>query len=207
METKKVKSLREHLQPPSRIEAPGDFEILLQRCADKAYNFAFRLTGKEQEARDLVQEAFARAFEHKDRYDPRRPFESWLYRILQNIFLDSVRRYEKKHLVSLDAPPSADGVGSWEEILVGGEREPLGILEKREEEQAVQKALNALSIHFRTAVVLYDIEGLSYDEISKVMEIPIGTVCSRIHQGRVELRKLLGNLGKTNLLAGARGVV
>src|SRR4051812_22250518 len=94
------------LRPPATGgEGAPDYETLLQRCADKAYGFALRLSGNDADAQDLVQEAFARAFEHRDRYDPTRPFEAWLYRILHNIFLDSVRRYEYKHKVSLDAAP------------------------------------------------------------------------------------------------------
>src|SRR6185436_16627490 len=96
-----------------------DYETLLQRCADKAYNFAFRLTGNDPDAQDLVQEAFARAFEHRDRYDPSRPFEAWVNRILHNVFLDGVRKYEHKHKVSLDAPPPSNEDGSWAEVLPG----------------------------------------------------------------------------------------
>src|ERR1700704_1599071 len=90
-----------------------DYEALLKRCADKAYNFAFRLAGNDQDAQDLVQEAFARAFEHRDRYDPTRPFGAWVNRILHNVFLDAVRRYEHKHKVSLDATPPWDDASSW----------------------------------------------------------------------------------------------
>jgi RNA polymerase sigma-70 factor (ECF subfamily) len=178
-----------------------DYESLLQRCADKAYNFAFRLSGNDPDARDLVQEAFARAFEHRDRYDPTRPFEAWLYRILHNVFLDGVRRYEHKHKVSLDAPPPSNEDGSWAEVLPGKDPEPLTNLMRSEEEAMVQKGLGQLPIHYRTAVTLYDIEGLAYDEIAKIMECPIGTVCSRIHQGRALLKKALLKLGGEKLVS------
>ncbi len=168
-----------------------DYETLLQRCADKAYNFAFRLTGNDQDAQDLVQEAFRRAFEHRDRYDPNRPFEAWLNRILHNVFLDSVRRYEHKHKLSLDATPPNDSETTWAEILPGSDHEPLDHLMKSEEERWLQKGLNMLPLHYRTAVTLFDIEGLSYIDIAKILECPIGTVCSRIHQGRTLLKKAL----------------
>ena len=73
-------------------EALTLFEQNIRRCSDKAYNFAFRLAGNEQDARDLVQEAFSHALQHLDRYDSRRPFEPWVNRILKNIYLDGVRR-------------------------------------------------------------------------------------------------------------------
>lgn len=175
-------------------DQPPDFETLLQRCADKAYNFAFRLAGNDADAQDLVQEAFAKAFQHKDRYDPTRPLEAWVMRILKNVFLDGVRRYETKHKVSMDAEmPSEDG-GSWSDILPGKDPEPVTEMIRSEEEARLQKALNAIPVHYRTAVVLYDLEGLSYDEIAKLMECPLGTVCSRIYQGRLLLKKILEKL-------------
>jgi RNA polymerase sigma-70 factor (ECF subfamily) len=184
-----------------KTEEPVDYETLLTRCADRAYNFAFRLTGNQADAHDLVQEAFARAFEHRDRYDPARPFSAWLNRILHNIFLDSVRRYDKKHNVSLDAPPPFDADGSWTDILPGPDPEPAAALMKTEEEQMLQTAINRLPIHYRTAVTLYDIEGLSYEEISRITQCPIGTVCSRIHQGRMLLKKTLEKMNKPKKVA------
>lgn len=177
----------------SAQEGVQDYEVLLHRCANKAYNFALRLTGNDPDAQDLVQEAFSRAFEHKDKYDSSRPFEAWLIRILHNVFLDGVRRYEHKHKVSLDAPPPTEE-GHWEDIIPSKEREPLEILVRDERQSLVQRALNAVEMPYRSALILYDIEGLSYDEISKIMKCPIGTVCSRIHKGRVLLKKAFESL-------------
>jgi len=175
---------------PDREPCP-DFETLLQRCADKAYNFALRLSGNDQDARDIVQEAFTRAFEHKSSYDPSRPFEAWLNRILHNIFLDGVRRYEHKHKVSLDAPPPTENETSWSDVLPGKDSEPMDFMIRSEEEKMVQAGLLMLPIHYRSAVTLFDIEGLSYEEIARMMDIPIGTVCSRIYQGRTLLKKII----------------
>src|SRR5262245_56819628 len=87
----------------SKVRAPSvPFTALIERCADKVYNFAYRLAGNEQDARDLVQEAFSHALEHFDKYDPARPFEPWINRILKNIYLDGIRRYAHKHTISLD---------------------------------------------------------------------------------------------------------
>jgi RNA polymerase sigma factor (sigma-70 family) len=173
------------MERADKVEA---FLELIRLHGEKAYNFAFRLAGNEPDARDLVQEALTRAFERQDSYDPQRTFESWLCRILQNIYLDGVRRYAHKHTVSLDtAPPT--GEGAWEEILPSAEEDPADEALRREAETLAQKALDALPIHYRTAVVLSDIEGYSYERIAEVMACPVGTVRSRIHQGRVLLRR------------------
>src|SRR5258708_3577810 len=118
-----------------------DYETLLLRCADKAYNFALRLSGNQSDAHDLVQEAFARAFAKRDRYDPSRPIEAWVNRILHNVFLDSVRRYERRHSVSLDAPVTDSGEGSWDSLLRGRDADPLDNLIHDEEERLLQGAL------------------------------------------------------------------
>jgi|ERR1044071_550255 RNA polymerase sigma-70 factor (ECF subfamily) len=178
------------------MDERSSYEALLERCADKAYNFAMRLTGNDQDAQDLVQEAFARGFEHLDRYDKNRPFEAWIIRILRNVYLDAVRRYEHKHKVSLDSPPPTDGATSWTDILKGSDPEPTTLLIKSEEERLLQIGLNSLPAHYKNALVMADLEGLSYDQIAEIMKCPIGTVSSRIHQGRMLLRKAMEKLEK-----------
>jgi len=163
---------------------PSDFAGMVQRCGEKAYNFAFRLAGNGQDARDLVQEAFSHAFRHLDKYDPTRPFEPWLNRILKNIYLDGVRRYAHKHTVSLDGASPLEGV-SWENIIAGNDKTPAEKLDQEEINVMVQQSLNSLPIQYRMAVTLCDIENLSYERISEILGCPIGTVRSRIHQGRL----------------------
>lgn len=171
------------------------FIDLIKRHGDKAYNFAYSLAGNEQDARDLVQEAFVRAFEARDRYDSGRPFDSWLVRILRNIHFDWISRYEHQHGVSLSAPPPA-GEEGWEEILPGKDPDPLRELLRREAGSAFQAALQSLPPHYKAAVALADIEGLSYEATARVLSCPVGTVRSRVHQGRVLLRRGLEPLLK-----------
>jgi RNA polymerase sigma-70 factor (ECF subfamily) len=171
-------------------EAPLDFSELIRKCGEKAYNFAYRLAGNESDARDLTQEAFVRAYAHLGSYDRSRPFETWLFRILQNIYLDGVRRYAHGHTVSLDAPAPVEDA-SWEEIIPAGDPDPGHELLKEESERLVQAALDSLPVHYKTAVVLCDREGLSYEEIGEVMACPVGTVRSRIHHGRQLVKKAL----------------
>ena len=167
---------------------PQAFADLLGQAGDKAYNFAYRLAGNEQDARDLVQEAFARALEHAGSFDPSRPFDSWLLRILHNIFLDGTRRLAHRRTVSLDSPAPVEET-SWEDILPARELSAAEEMIRKESIDMVQLSLEKLPPHYKAAVVLCDMEGMSYDEIARIMDVPVGTIRSRIHQGRLLARK------------------
>jgi RNA polymerase sigma-70 factor (ECF subfamily) len=174
---------------------PDNFPALVRKHGEKAYAFAFRLTRNDSDARDLVQDAFAKALKNLDKFDSTRAFEPWFFRIMKNIFLDWMRRYEHKHTTSLEAvSPLEDG--SWEDILPSAETTPHEQMEKKEEHGLLRQALESLPAHYRAAVSMCDIENYSYDQIAKIMDVPIGTIRSRIHQGRTLLRrayeKLLG---------------
>jgi len=180
------------------VGGSGDFSELIRRCGEKAYNFAFRLSGNEQDARDLVSAAFVRAWEHFGSYDADMPFESWLYKILHNIYLDEVRRYAHGHTVSLDAPAPREET-SWDELLPGTDPGLDSGLLRREEDEMAQKALDSLPPHYRAAVALCDMENLSYEAIGEIMSCPVGTVRSRVHQGRELVRKAFAQIQKTGV--------
>lgn len=175
---------------------PQAFADLLRQAGDKAYNFAYRLAGNEQDARDLVQEAFARALERIGSYDTDRPFDSWLLRILHNIFLDGARRLAHRRTVSLDAPTPVEDA-SWEDILPAPEMSAAAELVRRESIDMVQLALERLPAHYKAAVLLCDVEGMSYDDIARIMDVPVGTIRSRIHQGRLLARKAYEELERS----------
>jgi RNA polymerase sigma-70 factor (ECF subfamily) len=177
-----------------RLFPEKTFEELLREHCEKAYNFAWRLVGNEPDARDLVQDALMKAYSHFQSYDTSRPFGSWLIKILQNVYLDGLRRDARQHVISLDAPPVALG-RSWEEILPHREPHPLDRLSQMENLDLIQQALKELPPHYRTALILCDMENLSYEAISKVMDCPIGTVRSRVHQGRLLLKEAFEKLG------------
>lgn len=160
----------------------------IQRHGDRVYNFAYRLAGNEADARDLVQDALVKAFVHRDRYDASHPFESWLMKILQNIYLDGVRRSQRRPTDSLDAPVP-DGTSAWEDQLDSGEIGLEAGQMRLEQAAALQQALGALPLHYRTAVLLADVERMPYEAIAEVMDCPVGTVRSRVHQGRLLLKK------------------
>ena len=143
------------------------------------YNVAYRLAGNDADAQDLVQEALVRVRRGLESYTPG-SLEGWLARIVTNVFLDEVRRKRRRPVVALPEQPdlvlpaSAAADAASEELSAD-----------------VQSALTALPEEFRTAVVLCDVVGMSYEEIAGAQSVPVGTVRSRIHRGRRLLRSAL----------------
>lgn len=155
----------------------------------QAYSLAIRLTGNAGEAEDLVQESFVRAFRFFHRYDPSLPFASWLYRIMTNVHIDSVRRRNRLRLVSLDQA-GTEGNSTWE--VPDCTQTPEQTLIDGTLEEPLQYGLMAMTPEFRVAVLLADVKGMAYEEIAEVMQTSVGTVRSRIHRGRKQLRDYLG---------------
>jgi RNA polymerase sigma-70 factor (ECF subfamily) len=171
------------------------FESLIRDSHKQAYGLAFRLTGNNAEAEDLVQESFLRAYRFFSRYDDSLPFTSWLYRIMTNAHIDMVRRKGRIRTTSLEHG-GTDGSTAWE--LPDHDSSPDRMMLQGAMEEPVQKALNAMTSEFRTAVLLADVEGLAYEEIAEIMRTSVGTVRSRIHRGRKQIREhLLKNAPQT----------
>jgi RNA polymerase sigma-70 factor (ECF subfamily) len=174
--------------PNDRTLSPADrrlFEELCTRHYRQAYHIAYRMTGSHANAEDLTQEAMVRAFQSFHRYRRELPFANWLYRIIVNLHIDELRRRPKAWIDSVDDMP---GLNELPDL----NSDPSDLVLSQEIDTRLQAALNALPKDFRTAVVLCDIEGLSYEEIAEVMRCSIGTVRSRIHRGRNQLRRFLG---------------
>lgn len=149
---------------------------------------AYRLTGNSSEAEDLVQDAYVRAFRFFHRYDESLPFTSWLYRIMTNIHIDNSRKKARLRMVSMNHM-GEEGQQTWD--LPDDAATPDEMMMETTLEEPLQLGLKAMTPEFRTAVVLADIEGLSYEEIADVMNTSVGTVRSRIHRGRKQLRDYL----------------
>lgn len=164
------------------------FEGLVSRTQKQAYGLAYRLTGNAAEAEDLVQESYLRAYRFFHRYDPSLPFTSWLYRIMTNAHVDGVRRKNRLKTTSLEQA-GVDGMTVWE--LPDMQPAPDRVMLDQSLDEHIQKALIAMTPEFRTAVLLADVEGMAYDEIADVMKTSVGTVRSRIHRGRRQLRNHL----------------
>jgi RNA polymerase sigma-70 factor, ECF subfamily len=149
------------------------------------YTVAYRLTGNDTDAQDLVQEVLLRVRRGLDSYRPG-SLEGWLSRITTNAFLDEVRKRKRRPTVRLPDDP--------DRVFVGGD-DAATVLADSTLPDDVQDALRALSVDYRTAVVLCDVVGLSYEEIAADLDVPIGTVRSRIHRGRAALRTALQTRG------------
>jgi len=180
----------------AKKEHRNEFDQLVRRHQKHAYNVAYRMTGNHADAEDLTQEAFVRAFRFFGAYRRDWPFDNWLYKIMSNLFIDHIRKNSKNRIQSLDQPIET-GSKSDELYLeiADNESNPEEIVMQSELDGRVQLALNALPKEFRSAVILADIQGMSYEEISEVMNCSLGTVRSRLHRGRKLLKSKLEALG------------
>ncbi len=168
---------------------------LVEEHADSVYRLAFRLSGNQQDAEDLTQETFMRVFRNLKSYKPG-TFEGWLHRITTNLFLDMARHRAK---IRMEALPEDY------ERVPGTEMTPEQVYNVANLDPALQEALDELSPEFRVPVVLCDVVGMSYEEIGKTLGVKMGTVRSRIHRGRSQLRDSLEAKALTN--EGARELI
>ncbi|AWB83796.1 RNA polymerase sigma factor SigE [Corynebacterium liangguodongii] len=151
---------------------------LVEEHADSVYRLAFRLSGNQHDAEDLTQETFMRVFRSLKSYKPG-TFEGWLHRITTNLFLDMVRHRAK---IRMEALPEDY------ERVPGTDMTPEQAYSVANLDPALQKALDGLGPDFRVAVVLCDVVGMTYEEIAETLGVKMGTVRSRIHRGRTQLR-------------------
>jgi len=155
------------------------------------------MTGNHADAEDLTQEAFVRAFRFFGNYRRDWPFDNWLYKIMSNLFVDDLRRKPKARLQSLDQP--LDNGGRSDDIYLeipDAAANPEKMMLSHELDEQIQRALSSLPSDFRFTVILADIEGMSYEEISQTMNCSLGTVRSRLHRGRKLLRNRLMQFNK-----------
>ncbi len=164
-------------------QAPSWEDVVTAHSA-RVYRLAYRLTGNRHDAEDLTQDVFVRVFRSLSSYTPG-AFEGWLHRITTNLFLDQVRR---KQRIRFDGLPDDAA-----ERIAGREATPAEAYDATHFDDDVQRALDALLPEFRAAVVLADIEGLTYEEIAQALDVKLGTVRSRIHRGRSQLRAALAH--------------
>ncbi|UPK74061.1 RNA polymerase sigma factor SigE [Nocardioidaceae bacterium SCSIO 66511] len=162
----------------------AEWAEIVEQHSTRVYRLAYRLTGNKHDAEDLTQEVFIRVFRSLDSFVPG-SFEGWLHRITTNLFLDRVRRRQKFRFDGF-----ADGA---EERFAGSDPSPEYAVYDANLDPDVEEALASLSEDFRVAVVLCDMEGLSYEEIADTLGVKLGTVRSRIHRGRQQLRRALAH--------------
>jgi len=170
------------------------FEALMHLYQAPVYNIAYRLLGDRSEAADAAQETFMKIYKGIKSFRGECGLKTWIYKIAISETLNRQRwwkRWRRRATVSLDAPVTLGQGSSVPFELSDSHPSPEACFATKETEQAVQTALGHLSVEFRLVVVLRDIEGLSYDEISAALGLSLGTVKSRLWRGRLELKREL----------------
>ena len=172
------------------------FEAEALPYLDQLYGAALRMTRNRADAEDLVQDAYAKAFGSFHQYRPGTNLKAWLYRILTNTFINSYRKKQREPLQS-----DADAVEDWQ-LHRAASHDPVGLPSAENlaldalPDSDIKEALGQLTEDRRLAVYLADVEGFSYKEIAEIMDTPIGTVMSRLHRGRRQLRELLADYAR-----------
>lgn len=168
------------------------FEPLVDRYKNKIHNYVSRMIHDPDEAEDVTQEVFVRAFSSLHHFRGQSSFQTWLYRIATNLCVDHHRRQEHRPQVvrSLDAPVEGeDGGLEWE--VADWSYNPESVALSREMQEQVHRALGLLSDKLRAVILLHDLQGLSYEEIAQTLQCPLGTVKSRLFNAREALREQL----------------
>ncbi len=158
--------------------------MLVNAFAPKIFNMAFQFTGSRAEAEDQSQEIFLKVFHNLSKYDAQKNFTAWLLTLAKNHLIDSYRRtrWEKKNRDDFDEnlPRQAHTASSPEEAFV-----------RREEQKVLWRGLNGLEADVRLAIILKEIQGKKYEEVAEILQLPVGTVKSRINRGKLQLARLL----------------
>ena len=180
----------------ARKGSEAAYRELLNRYQRPVFSLVYRLVRNREQAEDLAQETFVRVFQNIERFDTRFKFSSWIFKIANNLAIDSLRRRDPAS-VSLDGSAhaeNADQIESSRIDAVSEDANPEQQLEARELGGAIEGAVGQLRPEYRTAILLRHVEGRPYEEIAEIMGVPLGTVKTYIHRARSELRGSLAHL-------------
>lgn len=166
------------------------FDILFQKHRDRMYGVAYKMVGNQEDALDLTQEIFLKAFQKIDKFNYKSAFSTWLYKLAVNVCIDELRKRK-----SVREYPTED---TFQQILVDNDT-PEDETISNEQEEILWKAINSLKEKERTVIILRDMEGLSYDEIASTLKCSLGRVKSRIHEARNKLKLALQSDAEFNV--------
>jgi RNA polymerase sigma-70 factor (ECF subfamily) len=165
-------------------------DTLVRKHERRAYQYAYRLTSNPEEAADVVADAFVRVYSALQNFKGQSAFTTWLYRILTNCYLDIRKKEKTRQTLSLETTLQS-GDGEMERQIEDDEPDPHTLFERGERERAVTCAVGLLPEYQRAMIVMYHSESMSYEEIAEALDLPIGTVKSRLNRARLSLRQLL----------------
>ncbi len=177
-------------QPNHPTYSGWDFEAVALPYLDALYNMAFRLTRNPEDAEDLIQETYFKAYKYYDKFEEGTNLKAWLFRIMKNSFINGYRKKQNQ--------PPESAFSDIEESFEAIVSDDAGHIKNPEEEilesvldEHVQKAIDSLRDDYRMVILLVDLEGFSYKEAAEILEVPVGTVMSRLYRGRRILEKTL----------------
>jgi RNA polymerase sigma-70 factor, ECF subfamily len=163
------------------------YEEIVSRYRDPLYNFVARLLGDSFFSEDVVQETFLRVYRNKHRYHQVAKFSTWIYTIASNLAKTELRRRRVRNFFSISSKGSEEKDYDLLDTETDIDRDVDGVIKN----EIILREINALPFHFKEAVLLRDIQDLSYEEISQILNVPLGTVKSRVNRGRSRLQKKL----------------
>ncbi len=186
----------EQLLQEHRRGRSGRFELLVRRYSQELFRFAYRLLGSPAAAEDIVQETFLQVHLSMERFDVSRRFRPWVFTIAANKARDYLRSQKRRPEVPLDAVAdgSSDGSASFSDLLSGRSVGPAVALEREERSSRVRQLVEQLPLHLKEVLVLGYYHGFAYKEMANVLDVPIGTIKSRLHSAVAKMGDLISSL-------------
>ncbi|MBM4765408.1 RNA polymerase sigma factor SigW [Bacillus sp. B15-48] len=168
------------------------FAEIVELYKDKVFQLCYRMLGNRHDAEDIAQEAFIRAYVNIQSFNQTKKFSSWIYRIATNLCIDRIRKKKPDYFLDAEVP-GTEGLTMYSQVS-SQQALPEDQLESMELQETVQREITKLPEKYRTVIVLKYMEELSLNEISEILDLPLGTVKTRIHRGREALRQQLRNV-------------
>jgi RNA polymerase sigma-70 factor (ECF subfamily) len=169
------------------------FRQLVERHQRRAFAIAIGLVRDENDAREIVQEAFLRVHKSLDKFKGGSSFFTWLYRIVKNLSIDLIRKPSRREQELFEDPSIADDADVFPFISRIDGADPLDVVRRREMAERIQAALDALPPYHRTVIIMREVEGMSYQEMAEAMEVSKGTIMSRLFHARQKLQRSLAD--------------